>query len=94
MVRFVTEETAIQDQQFGGNLGILPDWYRLLKAPILFRGNSTFSWWAATLGYHERVFAPVVEFRAGGQEHDCDFVEGNWPRFASLDFVTDMRIKE
>ncbi len=79
-IEFVTEEAA-QDY--------LNDFRRLAAAPILFRGNSSFSWWAATLG-NGRVFSPVIEGLCGGREQDCEFVEGNWPRLANLELVTDL----
>lgn len=70
----------------------LPDFYLMMNASILFRANSSFSWWAATLG-HGRVFAPVVDGKWGGT-HDMEFVEGNYPRFCSLDFVEDLYLVE
>lgn len=75
-------------------LSFLPDFYRLTRAPVLFRANSSFSWWAATLS-HGKVFSPVITGLAGGVEHDnVPFVEGNWPRLCELDFVTDLHLKE
>jgi hypothetical protein len=80
-ISYVTEES--------GN-DFLQDFYRLMTAPILLRGNSTFSFWAATLG-NGRVFSPVIDSLPGG-EQDCDFVEGNHPKFCSLSFVTDLHL--
>lgn len=77
----------------GGIPDFLPDFYRMMKAPVLFRGNSTFSWWAATLGTG-KVFSPVIEGLEGGKEQYCEFVEGNWPRFANLPFITDLHLKD
>ncbi len=76
---------------FDGALAFLPDFYRLTKASVLFRANSTFSWWAAVLG-NGQVFSPLIDGLEGGKEHDCAFVDGNWPRFANLDFVTDLHL--
>lgn len=61
----------------------LPSFYRLIHAPVLFRANSTFSWWAATLG-NGKVYAPVIKGITGGvKDQTCDeFVEGNWPMMA------------
>lgn len=79
---------------FGGELSFAPDFYRLMCAPILFRANSSFSWWAATLG-HGKVFAPIITGFAGGVEHDnIPYVEGNWPRLASFEFTTDLHLPE
>jgi hypothetical protein len=58
----------------------LPDFLTLKNATILLRANSTFSWWAATLGDHAAVYAPVVTDHVG--VYDADFVRGNWPRCA------------
>lgn len=60
-------------------LGWLPDFVAMMRAVHLFRANSTFSWWAATLGDNARVFSP----RLNGitpQAHafqNVPFVEGN-----------------
>ena len=72
------------------NVKFLPDFLRLMHAPVLFRANSSFSWLAALLG-NGRVFSPVVDGLGAG-EHHVDFVEGNWPRFCNLDFVTDLHL--
>ncbi len=73
----------------------LPSFYRLMTAPILFRANSTFSWWAATLG-NGRVFSPVIEGMKGGipNQHCDNWVEGNWPRMSLVEGFTDLRIKD
>lgn len=90
----VTDEDPRGSPDFGGELSFLPDFLTLLGAPILFRANSSFSWWAATLGTG-RVFAPIITGFAGGVEHDgIPYVEGNWPRLAELDFVTDLHLRE
>lgn len=83
-LQFVTEEQNPN--------GYLQDFRRLTSAKVLFRGNSSFSWWAATLG-NSRVFAPIIEGLQGGKEQHCKFVEGNWPRCANLEFVTDLHLK-
>lgn len=91
----VSDEHPVKHPAFRGDLEMLPDFYRLMRAPILFRANSTFSWWAATLG-NGRVFAPVITGLKGGEEHyTVPYVEGNWPKCADgLDFVTDLHLKE
>ena len=69
----------------------LPSFYRLMKAPILFRANSTFSWWAATLG-DGKVFSPVVK----GMKGECcpNFIEGNWPQMTTSPVNTDLFLRE
>jgi hypothetical protein len=70
----------------------LPSFYRLMTAPVLFRANSTFSWWAATLG-NGKVFAPIIKGLRGGQFHDCaEFIEGNWPVMADNHPNTDLHL--
>lgn len=62
-------------------LGWLPDFAALMRAQKHFRANSTFSWWAATLGNNERVFSPKLD-GITPQAHmfqDVPFVEGNHP---------------
>lgn len=92
-LEFITEETPLTRPEFEGELSFLPDFYRLLKAKVIFRGNSSFSWWASTLS-NAQVYAPVIDGRPGGVESDCDFVAGNWPRLCSLDCVTDLHLKD
>jgi len=90
-VMFVTEEHPGRGDP--GMPECLPDFYRLMVSRVLSRANSTFSWWAATLG-NGKVYSPVIEGLEGGKEQDCEFVEGNWPRFANLDLVTDLNLEE
>ena len=90
----VSEEFPCNAAEMPAGLEMLPDFYRLMRAPVLFRANSSFSWWAATLG-HGRVFSPLITGFAGGIEHDnVPYVEGNWPRLCELEFVTDLYLKE
>lgn len=56
----------------------LKDFFTLMNAEVLFRANSTFSWWAGTLG-NAKVYSPVVEGKVGPHS-DVDFIEGNHPR--------------
>jgi len=68
-------------------LEFLPDFLRLMAASTLMRGNSTFSWWAATLSAtkanKKRVFSPVVGDLHGGP-HIVPFVENNWSEIVNL----------
>lgn len=92
-IAWITEETPTVCPEFMGDLAFLPDFYRLMRAEILLRGNSTFSWLAACLNENGRIFAPVIAGLEGGKEHDCQFVEGNWPRFANLEFTTNLHLR-
>lgn len=70
------------------------DFYMFTKAAVFFRGNSTYSWWAATLS-NAKVFAPIMKGCQGGKENHCFFTEGNWPAFRhDLPFLTDLHLKE
>ncbi len=71
----------------------LRDFFALYNADILFRANSTFSWWAATLGNAQNeVYSPVVEGLVGYQ-NQVKFVKGNWPRCVSMNSVSDYHIE-
>ncbi len=60
-------------------LGWLPDFVTLMRAIFMFRANSTFSWWAATLGESQRVFSPKLDgiTPLALQFQSVPFVEGN-----------------
>jgi len=70
----------------------LIDFWVLLNAEVLFRANSTFSWWAGTLGNHKRVYSPLID-GLRGLHNDVKFIEGNWPRTADHPGVHDYHIK-
>lgn len=91
LVEFVTEENPIICRHLK-DMDFLLDFYRMMNATVLFRGNSCFSWWAATLG-GARVFSPNIEGLEGGREHDVKFSAGNHHRFANLAFVTDLHLQ-
>ncbi len=89
----VQEERSFKVRECNeAGLEFLPDFFRLCNASTLLRGNSSFSWWAATLG-GMLVYSPIVEGLGAG-EHHCKFVEGNHPRFCNLSFVTDLYLKQ
>lgn len=71
----------------------LPSFYRLLTAPVLFRANSSFSWWAATLS-GGKVYSPVIRGMTGGKpdQYCNNFVEGNWPVMADVHPNTDLHL--
>lgn len=66
----------------------LEDFFTLLNAEVLFRANSTFSWWAGTLGNHKAIYSPVVEGKTGFHK-DIEFVPGNRPRCTSQPNTND-----
>lgn len=64
----------------------LDDFLKLYFARTIFRANSSFSWWAATLSPTAKVFSPVIDRKHiygidGMEEIDVDFVEGNHPHW-------------
>lgn len=79
----------------GTNWGSIPAFYKMMTAKVHFRANSSFSFWAATLG-HARVFAPVIKGMRGGQPNQyCDqWIEGNWPVMAECPQNSDLHLAE
>lgn len=71
--------------------GWLTDFLVLRNANVLFRANSSFSWWAGVLGDAE-VFSPLIDDRVGWQ--DTTFVRGNHPRMVNLPNVTDLHLPD
>jgi FkbM family methyltransferase len=90
-LKYVCEEASLTHPDFTGELSFLPDFYRMLKAKVLFRGNSSFSWFAGTLG-EARVFSPCIKDKPGGVESDCEFSEGNHERLCNLPGFTDLHL--
>lgn len=91
---FVSEEQPHHDPYFPAELSMVPDFLRLTNAQMLFRANSSFSWWAAVLSNAD-VFSPLCAHLHGGQIHDnVEFVEGNWPRLAGFSYTTDLHLRE
>ena len=60
----------------------LPDFFTLMQADVIFRANSTFSWWAAALS-NAKVYSPLVKDMVG--PNDVDFVSGNHAKMLSSD---------
>ena len=91
---WITEENPTVHATMHENLRFLPDFIRMMRCKVLFRGNSTFSWWAATLG-DCKVYSPIVKGvgLVGGKECDVEFVEGNHPACSDFDFVSDLHLK-
>jgi len=78
--------------QLQDEISFLPDFFVMMYADVLFRANSTFSWWAHVLGRDDqRIFSPVIDGKGGG-EVDCGFVEGNHPKFCELPGITDLHL--
>jgi hypothetical protein len=96
---YVGDETQMEVDGVPKEFAFLPDFVCLMRSTCLLRANSSFSWWAATLG-GMRVFAPDVGSKVGEQE--VDFVEGNYPWFADVrknepqspGIFTELRLKD
>jgi hypothetical protein len=52
------------------------DFMILMQADVVFRSNSTFSFWGAALGGCQKVYSPLVGDKVGIRE-DIEFVAGN-----------------
>lgn len=90
----ISDDCPAHSPMFPDELSFLPDFLALMQADVLFRANSSFSYWAAVLG-HGKVFSPIITGLAGGVEHDdVKFVEGNHARLAELPFITELHLPE
>lgn len=101
---FETDLNPMRLKSFDGNIDAsglgttwagLPSFYRLMTAPVLFRANSTFSWWAATLS-HGKVYSPMIRGLKGAVSNVyCDyFVLGNHPVMCECPENSDLHLKE
>ncbi len=90
-LQWITEEEPYVCADIPAEYAFIVDFWRLMHAPILLRGNSCFSWWAGTLG-NGVVYSPRIDGLEGGKEHDVEFELGNHCRFANLPFVTDLHL--
>jgi len=77
---WITEENPCIDYGIDQDIKFLPDFMKMVVSDVLFRGPSTFSWWASVLG-NAKTYAPIV--KNGPGIRDCEFVEGNWPQMFS-----------
>lgn len=72
----------------------LPAFFRMLTTQVHFRANSSFSFWAATLG-NAKVYSPIIKGVRGGVANQyAEFVEGNWPVMADCPQNSDLHLKE
>lgn len=80
---WISEDT-VKPNELPQDFKFVPDFISLMYSRNIFRANSSFSWWAATLS-NARVYSPVVENKVG--KNVVDFVEGNWPRLIDQSHV-------
>lgn len=93
-LNIVSDEFPTIVRGYDGELSCFPDFYRLMTAQWVLRGNSSFSWWAATLNPHQRILSPMIDGLRGGVEHDVELLPGNWPRLSNLDCSTPLILAE
>jgi hypothetical protein len=66
-----------------GDLGLLDDplydFLTIQNADVVFRCNSTFSWWAGALNEKSQIYSPVVTGHLGVKNAHVPFVFGNHP---------------
>lgn len=77
---FVSEDgPAVIPMLEQAGIGFLADFVRLMRAQILLRANSTFSFWAGVLGENQRIFSPKLDgvVPAAGTTQAVNFTEGN-----------------
>lgn len=67
------------------------DFMVLVRAKVLLRANSSFSW-VAGLICEGRVFSPIIDHLQGGFEHHCQFVEGNHPKLSNLEGCGELHV--
>lgn len=73
---WVSEDIRLSGYGTTQEQDMIYDFVTLMKAKVVLRSNSTFSWWAAELGGGD-IYSPVIDDRLGFQ--DVDFVKGNHP---------------
>lgn len=88
---FVTDTSGVPESPFYNDFPWLPDFYIMSTAKTLLRANSSFSFVAGMLNPN-RVLSPDISGKVGGQEHLCEFHEGNHQKLADLTGITEMRI--
>jgi len=90
----ISDEMPTVCGKFPGDLAWLPDFWKLVNAGILLRGNSSFSYLAAILAADSQiVYSPRIDGLKGGEEHDVAYELGNHCRMADLPFITDIHLK-
>ena len=73
------EEKPHNNSKLDSSLCFLEDFINIMRANVILRANSSFSWWASALSDEEKtqVYSPLVEDKKG--QKDVEFVKGNWP---------------
>jgi hypothetical protein len=64
-VAWIEENQAQPCPNVPPELSWLSDWMTLYRSDVIYRGNSTFSFWAAVIGQVPKVFSPAVRDHVG-----------------------------
>lgn len=87
-------EYPLSNDALSKEMSFLQDFWDMKTASVLFRSNSTFSWWAGALS-DGLVYSPRIDGLKGGIEHDdVPFELGNHCKTADLPFITDIHLRE
>ena len=93
-VVWVEENKSVPSPNLPHEISWLGDWMTIFNADIVFRGNSTFSWWAATIGHATKIFSPLV-CDSVGHNNTIEFTPGNHPLwFPGTPDYEDFYLKE
>jgi hypothetical protein len=79
-ITWVSEETAHHVPELDeAGIGFMADFAVMMWADVLFRANSSYSWWASSLGLNRATFSPDLAGIATGQAvpQEVPFVAGN-----------------
>lgn len=74
----ISEENCKKYNDLDEDMQFLPDFMILMNADVLFRSNSTFSWWAGVLSNGD-IYCPVVSSKTGW--NDVEYIKGNYAKF-------------
>ena len=97
----LSDEEQGKTRGTNSRMDFLPDLALMMRAKILLRSNSTFAWWAATLGDNDRVFSPdtssvdtaKANFNKWRLPQIVPFVEGNHlPVATGYWFMSELRL--
>lgn len=90
---WISEEHSFRNDELPEHLQFLQDFYIMMKAEVLLRANSSFSWWAATLSENQVVYSPRIDGKTGWC--DVPFLRGNYPAIIyQPPHHTDLHIRE
>ena len=90
----ISEEVPTVCGKFQNELAWVPDFWKLVNAEILLRGNSSFSFFAAILAQESQVvYSPVIDGLKGGSEYEVEWRLGNSAKLADLPFITEMNLR-